>query len=323
MVQRNCIYIYIYQLTPRKKKNETRAGARETPKGELYPSPVAMSAHGEDGCKTLFTFLGRIVGKALYENIVIQPIFAHFFLSFMKGSYNYNNMLSDLATMDKELYKNLMFLKGYEGDAEDLCLAFTVTEDDFGSGKEVELVPNGESIDVTNSNKMRYIHLVAKHHMSDRIRMQSEAFTRGLADVIEPSWIRLFNEQELQVLISGATNGMLDLVDLKKNTRYAGGYTTFDRSVSNFWACLESFSAKDQRAFVKFVTSCERAPSLGFSALDPPFTIQRVGISSDAEKLPSASTCFNVLKLPNYSSKKVMKEKLLMSINSGTGFEMS
>ena len=31
-------------------------------------------------------------------------------------------MLSDLSTKDAELYKNLMFLKCYEGDAEDLCL---------------------------------------------------------------------------------------------------------------------------------------------------------------------------------------------------------
>lgn len=64
-------------------------------------------------------------------------------------------------------------------------------------------------------------------------------------------------------------------------------------------------------------------PSLGFAALDPPFTIQRIGISNDNEKLPSASTCFNVLKLPTYTNKKTMKEKLLVSITSGTGFEMS
>ena len=31
----------------------------ETERGELYPSPMAMSAHGKDGCEQLFTFLGR------------------------------------------------------------------------------------------------------------------------------------------------------------------------------------------------------------------------------------------------------------------------
>lgn len=232
----------------------------ETERGELYPSPMAMSAHGKDGCEQLFTFLGRIVGKALYENIVIQPVFAHFFLSFMKGGYNYNNMLSDLATKDRELYKNLMFLKEYEGDAEDLCLTFTVTQDDFGNGGEVELIPGGKDLDVTDRNKMRYIHLVAKYHMSDRIKLQSEAFRRGLGDVIESSWLRMFNEQELQILISGVGSGDLDIADLKRNVRYSGGFTGIDRNIINFWSAVETMTPKEQRQLIKFVTSCERAP---------------------------------------------------------------
>ena len=40
-------------------------------------------------------------------------------------------------------------------------------------------------------------------------------------------------------------------------------------------------------------------------------------------KLPSASTCFNTLKLPTYSSEKVMKKKIIMSITSGAGFELT
>ncbi|GMH81711.1 hypothetical protein TrVE_jg3096 [Triparma verrucosa] len=291
--------------------------------GSLYPSPMALKAHGEQDGVMLFTFLGRIVGKALFENITVQPVFAHFFLSFMRGGYNFNNMLNDLGVLDPELHKNLMFLKNYEGDAEDLCLSFTVGIDDFGSGTEVELVKGGANIDVTDKNKLRYIHLVAKFHMSDRIKKQSEAFVKGLNEVIDQSWLRIFNEQELQILISGATNGSLDLADLKRHCVYAGGYVGMDRSIVNFWKVLEEFSATEQRQLLKFVTSCERAPPLGFEGLQPPFTIQRIGISHDGEKLPSASTCFNVLKLPTYSSKSVLKQKLLMSITSGTGFEMS
>ena len=181
-------------------------------------------------------------------------------MSFMKGSYNYNNMLSDLATKDRELYKNLMFLKEYEGDAEDLCLTFTVTQDDFGGGGEIELIPGGKDIDVTDKNKMRYIHFVAKYHMSDRIKLQSEAFRRGLGDVIEASWLRMFNEQELQILISGVGSGDLDISDLKKNVRYSGGFTGIDRNVMNFWSAVESMTPKEQRLLIKFVTSCERAP---------------------------------------------------------------
>ena len=51
--------------------------------------------------------------------------------------------------------------------------------------------------------------------------------------------------------------------------------------------------------------------------------LQIIPILRDDEKLPSASTCFNILKLPTYSSTKVMKEKLLFAISEGKGFMMS
>jgi ubiquitin-protein ligase E3 C len=60
-----------------------------------------------------FNPLGRVLGKALFENITIQPQFAHFFLAFMHGRYNFMNLVNDLRTLDEGLYKNLMFLKPY------------------------------------------------------------------------------------------------------------------------------------------------------------------------------------------------------------------
>ena len=122
----------------------------------MYPSPASAAAHGGDHI-TLFEFLGRILGKALFEGITIQPQFAHFFLSFLRGDYNYFHMLPDLSTIDPQLYNNLMFLKNYEGDAEDLCLTFTVANDDFGGSREIPLVPNGANVPVTDENKRRYI----------------------------------------------------------------------------------------------------------------------------------------------------------------------
>ena len=40
-------------------------------------------------------------------------------------------------------------------------------------------------------------------------------------------------------------------------------------------------------------------------------------------RLPTASTCFNLLKLPNYQKKSTLREKLRYSISSNTGFELS
>ena len=232
-------------------------------------------------------------------------------------------MFADLSTMDSQLYNNLMFLKTYDGDAEDLCLTFTVTVDDFGGNKEIPLIPKGANTEVTNANKHRYIGLVTKYYVIDRVREQSEAFTRGLWEVIDRSWLRIFNEPELQVLISGASDGKIDVEDLRANSRYAGGFTGIDRTVNRFWNVLASMNSKQQADLLRFVTSCERPPPLGFATLSPPFTIQRVGIMRDGDKLPTSSTCFNVLKLPTYSSEKVMKERLIYAIQSGAGFELT
>jgi ubiquitin-protein ligase E3 C len=288
----------------------------------LYPNPSSSAVHGPEHT-TLFAFLGRILGKALYEGITIHPKFAHFFLSFLKGDYNFLHMLPDLSTVDSQLYNNLMFLKTYDGDASDLTLSFTVTVNDFGGNQEIPLIPNGANIDVTNANKHLYIGLVAKYYVFDRIREQSEAMTRGLFEVIDRSWLRLFNEPELQVLISGASDGKLDVEDMKAHCHYAGGYSSLDGTVCKFWRVVVSLDEKQQGALLRFVTSCERPPPLGFGSLNPPFTIQRVGILRDGDKLPTASTCFNILKLPTYSSEKVLRQRLIYAIESGAGFELS
>ena len=131
----------------------------------------------------------------------------------------------------------------------------------------------------------------------------------------------MFCAPELQVLISGTMNG-LSVADLKAHCQYTGGFTSFDRYISQFWKVVEEFSDAEVSLLVKFVTSCARPPSLGFKSLQPPFTIQRVDCSDDA-RLPTASTCFNILKLPTYSSSKVLKQKLCFAIKSGAGFDLS
>lgn len=50
------------------------------------------------------------------------------------------------------------------------------------------------------------------------------------------------------------------------------------------------------------------------------FTIVRADDST--EKLPNASTCFNMLRLPEYESREQLRDRLLVSIRFGSeGFE--
>lgn len=44
---------------------------------------------------------------------------------------------------------------------------------------------------------------------------------------------------------------------------------------------------------------------------------------ADVEWLPSASTCYNTLKLPNYRRASHLRKKLVYAIQSNSGFELS
>jgi ubiquitin-protein ligase E3 C len=89
---------------------------------------------------------------------------------------------------------------------------------------------------------------------------------------------------------------------------------------------VRTFSPQQQRQFLKFVTSCSRAPLLGFKYLEPQLCIQMSGsvLSADSrERLPTAATCMNLLKLPPYRDFDEMRSKLLYAITAGAGFELS
>ena len=112
----------------------------------------------------------------------------------------------------------------------------------------------------------------------------------------------------------------LNISDLQKYTRYAGGYSSVSPSIRRLWAILKTFNQKELEKFLQFVTSCERAPPLGFSQLEPPFCVQWV---PDTNRLPSASTCFNTLKIPDYGNQSILRKKLMYVINSNAGFGLT
>ncbi|XP_066537591.1 ubiquitin-protein ligase E3C [Hoplias malabaricus] len=298
--------------------NPNQGFFRTTNEGLLYPSPTAEMLIGESFTQHYY-FLGRILGKALYENMLVELPFASFFLSKLLGT-SADVDIHHLASLDPEMYRNLLFLKSYEGDVEDLGLNFTVVNNDLGEAQVVELKPGGKDIPVTTANRIAYIHLVADYRLNKQIRAHCLAFRQGLANVVNLEWLRMFDQQEIQVLISGA-HVPISLDDLKKFTNYSGGYSATHPVIKIFWDVVENFSDDEKRKLLKFVTSCSRPPLLGFKELYPAFCIHNGG--SDLERLPTASTCMNLLKLPEFCDEQLMRSKLLYAIESSSGFELS
>lgn len=161
----------------------------------------------------------------------------------------------------------------------------------------------------------------------------ADAFARGLFHLIPSGSFRLFTPKELNDLLGGGKESVaLDIADLMQHTKYSGGYSETSSSVRSFWSVVRSMNPKEMSQLLKFVTSCSRAPIGGFKFLHPPFTIHKVDCDHSplaylggtyVDRLPSASTCFNMLKLPNYQRTNTLLAKLLYSISSSAGFELS
>ncbi|KAL1594583.1 ubiquitin-protein ligase (E3) [Paraconiothyrium brasiliense] len=288
-----------------------------------------------------YEFLGRIIGKCMYEGILVDVNFAPFFLrkwaltggtGSAPNETGYRPTLNDLRDLDEELYQGLHKLKTYDGNVEDFGLNFTITDTvvvDHNTKKTKavtkELRPDGANIPVTNQNRLVYISYVARHRLQNQPYLQTSAFLRGLSAMIQPSWLSMFNAPELQTLIGG-TSSSIDVDDLRRNTMYGGTYVIGNDGLEHptvqlFWKIMKELSDGERRAVLKFVTSTPRAPLLGFRTLNPRFSIRDAG--SDQERLPSTSTCVNLLKLPMYKDEAVLKEKLLYSVFSGAGFDLS
>ncbi|KAK6968619.1 ubiquitin-protein ligase E3B [Biomphalaria glabrata] len=315
-----------------------------TSQQKLYPS---STSHIQENHLALFEFVGKMLAKAVYEGIIVDVPFAPFFLTQILGhlqSATYSS-LDELPSLDMELAKSLSYIKHYDGDICDLELTFSCDEDILGKIVTHELVPGGKSIQVTNENKIRYVHLMAHFRMYRQIRDQTLAFVKGFKSVVTPDWLSMFSAPELQKLISGDSDS-LDMDDLRRHTQYYGGYHNNHKVINWLWDIVENDLTTDEKGlFLKFVTSCSKPPLLGFAHMEPPFSIRCVEVSDDQDtgdtvgsvlkgffnikkkdaggRLPTSSTCFNLLKLPNYSKKSVLREKLRYAIHSHSGFEIS
>ncbi|KAF6175465.1 hypothetical protein GIB67_021955 [Kingdonia uniflora] len=220
---------------------------------------------------------------------------------------------------------DLLSQERYKGDISELELYFVIVNNEYGEQTEEELVTGGKSTRVTNENVIQFIHLVANHRLNSQIRQQSSYFLRGFQQLIEKDWISMFNEHELQLLISGSLEG-LDFDDLRSHAQYSGGYHANHYVIDMFWEVFKNFSREEQQKFMKFVTGSSRGPLLGFKYLEPKFCIQRAAGDASEEaldRLPTSATCMNLLKLPPYRSKEQMERKLMYAISAEAGFDLS
>ncbi|KAL4470186.1 hypothetical protein ABPG74_011797 [Tetrahymena malaccensis] len=261
--------------------------------------------------KQYFEFVGRIVGKALFDGYMLD---AYFTRSFYKHILGQEITYHDIQDQDNEFYKNMKWI--VENDVTSLDLTFVYESDQFGKLQEIELKPNGKNIPVTNENKQEYVQLICKHRMAIRIEYQINFFLKGFHDIIPKDIISVFDSHELELMISGLPD--IDIADLKENTEYHN-YSQTDKIIQWFWEIMSTYDRTQKAAFIQFVTGTSKVPLEGFSQLRGISGYQKFQIHKayNTEKLPTTHTCFNQLDLPEYPTKEILIEKLNYAIQEG------
>lgn len=267
-----------------------------------------------------FKFVGRVIAKAIYDNKLLECYFSR---SFYKHILAKHVKYTDMESEDYAFYKGLEFLT--QNKVEDLGydLTFSTEIREFGVTEVRDMIPNGRNIPVTEENKMDYIRLVCQTKMTGAIRKQLSAFLEGFYNIIPRRLISIFNEQELELLLSGLPT--IDIDDLKANTEYHK-YQANSLQIVWFWRALRTFDQTDKAKFLQFVTGSSKVPLQGFSALEGMNGAQKFQIHKDdrsTDRLPSAHTCFNQLDLPAYETYDKLRTYLLKAIHEcseGFGF---
>ncbi|XP_072920257.1 E3 ubiquitin-protein ligase NEDD4-like isoform X11 [Hemitrygon akajei] len=263
-----------------------------------------------------FKFIGRVAGMAVHHGKLLDGFFIRPFYKMMLGK---SITLKDMESVDGEYFNSLRWI--LENDPTELDLRFCTDEENFGQTYQVDLKPNGSDMVVTNENKREYIDLVIQWRFVNRVQKQMNAFMEGFTELIPIDLIKIFDENELELLMCGL--GDVDVNDWRQHTVYKNNYCTNHPVIQWYWKAVLLMDAEKRIRLLQFVTGTSRVPMNGFAELygsNGPqlFTIEQWGTP---EKLPRAHTCFNRLDLPPYESFEDLREKLLLAVENAEGFE--
>ncbi|GAB5587048.1 hypothetical protein Unana1_01948 [Umbelopsis nana] len=262
-----------------------------------------------------FRFIGRVVGLAIFHRRFLD---AFFIVSFYKMMIGKKVAVADMESVDADFHRSLMWM--LENDITDvLDLTFSTDDDRFGEVVTLDLIPDGQNIEVTEENKKEYVNLITEWRISKRVEEQFKAFKEGFNQLIPQDLINVFDERELELLMGGIAE--IDVDDWKKHTDYRG-YTEHDEVVQWFWKCVRSWDGEKKSRLLQFTTGTSRIPVNGFKDLqgsDGPrrFTIEKAG---EVTQLPKAHTCFNRIDMPPYKSYEALVAKLTLAVEETMGF---
>ncbi|KAI6008984.1 ubiquitin-protein ligase [Pisolithus marmoratus] len=301
----------------------------------LYPAPISPDDIANDGGQKrthILRVIGQYVAKAMLDSRIIDLSFNKIFIKLVLGE-EVPFTIETLRLVDNDLANSLAKLQGYASmkgqneklfrkvalidivNVEDLALDFTLP------GYDIELRPGGRNISVTSENVEQYIHDVLDTIIGSGVQLQAKVFREGFSKVFPISDLQAFSADEL-VMLFGNSDEDWSVETLSEAIKADHGFHGESRSIRELIELVAEFDVPTRRDYLQFITGSPKLPIGGFRGLNPPLTVVRKPAeppNTPDAYLPSVMTCVNYLKLPEYSSKKIMKERLLTAIKEGVG----
>ncbi len=130
----------------------------------------------------------------------------------------------------------------------------------MGEVDVVNLIPDGNCVDVTNENLLEYLEAVIEYRLVTRVSNQLKELMLGFHDVAPKSLLVIFDFMELELLLCGLPN--IDVDDWMENTRYSGKYTgdKLHKVCGWFWEIVREMSEEGRAKLLQFVTGTSGVP---------------------------------------------------------------
>lgn len=262
-----------------------------------------------------FHLIGIICGLAIYNSTVVD---LHFPLVLYKKLLNVLPTLEDFRELSPTEARSLQQLLDYEGgDVEEtFLLNFAITRENYGLTEVKELIPGGENISVDKNNRKEFVEAYLRYVFSDSVNEQYMAFSSGFLKVCGGEILSLFQPSELMAMVVGNSN--YNWEEMEKNAIYKGEYTATHPTVRLFWEVFHEFPLEKKKQFLLFLTGSDRIPIHGMESLR--IVIQST--TAEEHYLPVAHTCYNLLDMPRYQTKEIVRRRLTQAVEQYEGFSL-
>uniref|UniRef100_A0A3P8QZ04 HECT domain-containing protein n=1 Tax=Astatotilapia calliptera TaxID=8154 RepID=A0A3P8QZ04_ASTCA len=262
-----------------------------------------------------FHLIGIICGLAIYNATVVD---LHFPLALYKKLLEVSPTLEDFKELSPTEARSLQQLLDYEGSdvEETFLLNFAITRENYGMTEVKELIPGGESVAVDKNNRKEFVEAYLRYVFSDSVGEQYSAFSAGFLKVCGGEILSLFQPSELMAMVVGNNN--YNWEEMEKNAVYKGEYTATHPTVRLFWEVFHEFPLEKKKQFLLFLTGSDRIPIHGMESLR--IIIQST--TAEEHYLPVAHTCYNLLDMPRYQTKEILRRRLTQAVEQYEGFSL-